>query len=106
MLDPGDLAERDLRAIGRGHKNVTERLRVRAVLRGVPNPDRKTLTAFDGGRQGGFPNGGLDYLLDVADADAVARGGAAVDLDVEVLTTGDLFGIDVARARAPERAGP
>ena len=101
VLDASDLAERDLRAVGRGHEDLAERLRIRAVLRRIPNPDGKPLTALDRRRQRGFPDGGLDHLLDVADADAVARGGAAVDLDVEVLTTGDLFGVDVARARHP-----
>ena len=79
MLDPGDLAEGDLRTIGCGHEDLTERLRIRAVLRGIPNPDGKPLPALDGRRQGGFPNGRLNHLLDIADADPVARGRSAID---------------------------
>src|SRR4029453_16316316 len=104
MLDPSDLTESDLRATGRGHEDLTESLRVRTDLPCIPNGDGKSLSALDRRRQGGFPDGRLDHLLDVSDADAVARGSAAVDFDVEVLTTGDLFGIDVARARHPAQA--
>jgi hypothetical protein len=45
------------------------------------------------------PDGRFDHLLDVSDADPVARRGTAVDLAVEVHTTGDLLRVDVARAR-------
>ena len=99
VLNPSDLTERDLRASGRGHEDLTERLRIRAVLRRIPNPDGKTLAALDGRRQGGLSDRRLNHLLDVADTDPKARGGGTVNLDVEVLTTGDLFGVDVARAR-------
>ena len=40
----------------------------------------------------------LDDLLDGADRQAVARGGLAVDTDVQVLAAGHRFGIDVAGA--------
>ena len=92
--------------LGAATSTLAERLRVGAVLRRVAHAHREPPPAFDGRRQVRLADRGLDDLLDVADADAVARRRGAIDLDVQVLAAGDLLGIDIAGAgHRPQHLG-
>ena len=85
MLDPRELAERNLRAAWRRDKHLAEHLRVGAIFRRVPDANRKSPSPLDRGGQRCLADRGLNDLLHISDADAVASRGGTVDLDIEVL---------------------
>ena len=99
VVDARELSERNLRASRRADQDLRQRLRVGAILGPVADAHRESRPAFDGGGQHGLADRDLDHLLHRADADPVAGGGRTIDGDVQVLTAGDLLGIDVAGAR-------
>jgi hypothetical protein len=67
---------------------------VAAQLAGVAHADVVALAALDGRRRLEAADGHGDGVLHVHDAEAVARGGLAVDLDLEVRLADDALGID------------
>ena len=99
MLDLRDLPAAESARRPARRRALAERLRIGAELRRISHANGKALPPFDRRVRTVSPIARLDDLLDVADAEAVARGGLAVDRDVQVLAARDLLGIDVAGAR-------
>lgn len=89
----GDLAEGNLCAGGGGDEEFSEGGNVVAVVAGEAEIEGVAFEAFDGGGDVHATDGGLDGVLDVAGGEAVAGGGIAVDVDVEVVSAEGAFGV-------------
>ena len=80
----------------RGDEHALERVEVVAEIARVADADRVTLAAFDGRGDGLAADGRFDDVVHVADAQAVARGGFAVHVEVEEVSAGGALGEDAA----------
>ena len=101
-----DLSKRHLRAARTRDEHAGQRLRARAVLRGIPDPHGEPLAPFDGQGEIGLPDRRLDDVLNGAHRDAIARCRLAIDLDVEVRGARDLLGIHIRGAgNLPQHLG-
>ncbi len=97
-MDRGELLERHLRAACAHHQDALQRREILAVVARVADRDRVALTTLDGRRDVHAAERRLDHFRDVAHAQAVTRGGVAVDVDVEVEAAGEAFGERAAGA--------
>ena len=81
LADVGQLAQRNLLAVGRAHQQVADLVRAAAELRLHAHHQVEELFALDhlGGRLAA--HGGLDHGFHVGDIDAVARDLVAVHVD-------------------------
>ena len=87
-----------------GHEHALERVEVFAKIAGIADIDRIALAAFDRGGDGLAADGGFDDVVHVADAQAVARGGFAIDVKIEEITAGCALGENAAGVRESRRA--
>src|SRR5207302_9793605 len=78
-LDPGELAERDLGAVGGGDADVGDAVEGGARGLGEAYGDVEVALALPEGGRGLAADGGLDDVLDVGDVEAVAGDRLAVD---------------------------
>src|SRR5947207_10074846 len=101
MFDARELLQRDLRSAGCRNQDLPECVRVGAILGRVAHAHVESRASLDRGGEYRFANSRLDDLLNLSDADAVSRGSRSIDFDVQVLTAGDLLGVDVAGAGYP-----
>ena len=85
--------------VGVGDEHALEGVEVFAEIAGVAHVDRITLAPFDGRSDGLAADGGFDDVVHVADAQAVARGGFAIHVEVEEIAAGRALGEDAARVR-------
>src|SRR5262245_46868694 len=99
MFDGGELGQRNLCAVRSRYQYPAQRFWIGAIFGRVANTNRKSASPLDGHREVGFTNRVFNDLLGISDADTVASSSGSIDLDVQVLPTGDLLGIHVARAR-------
>ena len=89
-------ARAGLRHRRRGDEHALECVEVFAEIPRVADADRVALAAFDGRGDGLSADGGLDDVVHIADAQAVARGRFAVHVEVEEVAAGGALGEDAA----------
>src|SRR5262249_36385792 len=82
--DLGELPERDLCSIGRANQHIFEATDVFAEVAGIAHAHREALPTFDGRSQVLSTGSCLDYVLNIAHLDPVARCRSAIDLDLQV----------------------
>ena len=97
-FDLGQLAERNLRAGRRGHDDFAQGAEVLAEIAVVAQVDRVAFQALDGGGQRHAAQGHLEHVLHVADGQAVAGDGVAVDVEFDVVAAHDALGKGAERA--------
>src|SRR6185369_4714581 len=106
-FQPGYHRERHLGTLHACDQDTADGGDIVAIVAQVADPDRETVTPLHGGGKHLAPESGLDDILDVADIDAVAGGGLAIDIDVDIVAACDPFGHYVGRAgdRLQDRLG-
>ena len=97
-LDLGQLAERHLRAGGRGHDDLAQGAEVLAEIAAVAQVDRVALQALDRGGQRHAAQGDFQHVLHVAHGEAVAGDGVAVDVELDVVAAHGALGKRAERA--------
>lgn len=85
-----------MRAVGGGDEHARQIVRTAAELWRITHADRETPAPLDGGGEVAFADGGLNHALHFTEVDAIARGSRAIGLDVEILCSGHLLGVNVA----------
>jgi len=101
----GQLCQGNRRPGWRRDGDLAQGLRTPTKLRRITNPDGKAAAAFDRDGEIGFAYALLDFILNRFRVDAVACGGGAINVNVDVRRAANLFGIDVLGARHAEH-GP
>ena len=92
VTDIGKERDGHLRASRRWNEHAFERVDVLAKIARVSRVDRITLAAFHGGCDVFAADGRLDDVIHIADFEAVARGGFAVDSEIEKITADGALG--------------
>ena len=92
------VVERHLSSTASGNQNLAELLRTGAEVARIPDPHRKPLPALDGGGQVLAADGRIDHVFYVADIQAVATGGGAVDRHLEIRRARGALRVDIRRA--------
>ena len=87
IVDVGDFPQGNLYAVHGRNQDAFERFRVVAKFPGVPNTDGKTFPPFHGGRKRHSAYCGLQNLLHIGYAHAVAGHVLAVELDFHIRRT-------------------
>jgi len=95
----GQFTQWHLRAGGRGHKHALELVQVIAKIARITDADGIAFTTFHGGGNGVAANGCFNGVIDIANGQAMARGGLAIDGEIEEITAGRPFCKNAARVR-------